>query len=393
MLVKKVVIDRANRLYQLPPEILSFVPEESKRVILKRTDLLDLASFQWPVEFTAHDTLSMASLKPASKERLNNLKEEIVAWMAATHQVKLSGTHEVFIGNGISSTLFHLALAFVDQGDLTFVPDIGIPLYRKVTIACGGEPVGYAISSKNGWQPNFARVNTQLGRVARLLFLNSPHNPTGSELGEKELAELIWTAGRENILIVNDAAYQAVSGRKPISLLAVQAGRKVSVELYSFSYQFGLPPMPFGFAVGNRDVIAGIRTASSLFPVRIPDYFVDLALRGMRQASSEGLKTARSLFQQTQAEASNLLSVLSLESEGEATIPFIWARIDRRSHAATLARLLYRRSRILVAPGTSFGEKGEGYLRFALTTGPKAYADAAARVQKRLKLLRAGGDE
>ncbi len=53
---------------------------------------------------------------------------------------------------------------------------------------------------KNNWRPDFERINTRMGRVARLLFLNSPHNPTGAELSEKELANLVWLAGKENTL-------------------------------------------------------------------------------------------------------------------------------------------------------------------------------------------------
>jgi aminotransferase len=54
---------------------------------------------------------------------------------------------------------------------------------------------------------------------------------------------------------------------------------------------------------------------------------------------------------------------------------------------------LYRRSRILVAPGTGLGESGQGYLRFSLTAGPENYRKAAARLKRKMKLFQTEDDE
>ncbi len=392
MPIKRLIIDKADRLYQLPPELLAVVAADERRPMLRRLDAIDLASFTWPPQIEPDYLPNPEGIRPASTERLNNLKEELIAWLAAQHQVRLT-TRELFIGGRVSSLMFGLALAYVETGDVAFVPDLGLPLYRKVVIAAGGEPVGYSVSAKNNWSPKFDRLNTGLGRVARLLFLNTPHNPTGAELSEKELADLVWKVGRENILVVNDAAYQSISGRKPASLLAVEGGKRVGVEVHSFSYQFGLPWLPFGFVAGNREIITGLKTAAALTPAYIPDYYIDLALPAIRQYPGQALRNTRSLINQTAAEAENLFRLLSLENAGAGTVPFAWARIERRRNASTMARLLHRRFRVLVVPGNGFGENGQGYLRFSLTTGPKAYVEAYTRLEKRLKHLHGADDE
>jgi LL-diaminopimelate aminotransferase len=386
-MIKKVVVDKADRLYQMPLDIDSLLPSRQGKLI-RRPDAIDLATFNWPLSFNADFAVEPHSLNPASRERLGNLREELAAWFAKHHQVKLHPEKEIFIGGSISSLAFALALANIDNGDLAFVPDLGMPLYRKVIIACGGEAVGYSVSPKNNWLPEFERIGTRMGQVARLLFLNSPHNPTGAELSEKELANLVWLAGKENTLIANDAAYQSVPSRLPLSLLSVEGGKRVGIEFHSFSYTFGLPPLPFGFAVGNRDAISGIEAAGGLTRTDIPDYFVDLALRNIRQYPSESLKFVRNQFLQTSAEAAALMNLLSLDVGGYATVPYLWARIERRRSATSLARLLYRRARVLTVPGTVFGENGQGFLRFSLTATPQNYEDACIRIKKRITLLK-----
>jgi LL-diaminopimelate aminotransferase len=281
--------------------------------------------------------------------------------------------------------MFTIALAFIDNGDITFVPELGIPLYRRVTTACGGEAVSYSLSAKNDWLPDFERVHTRLGRVAGILFLNSPHNPTGGELSEKNMADLVWLAGRENIIVVNDAAYAAISGRKQVSLMSINGGNKIGVEVYSFAYHFGLLAMPFGFVVGNREIISGVKLASRLVPSFIPDAYVDLALRGIRQFPNDLLKETRAAMARNSAEGAKLLNILELEKAGFDTVPFIWAKIERRRQAATATAFLYRRSRILAVPGTAFGDTGEGFLRFSLTVPPASYSAAVQRLRRKRK--------
>lgn len=385
MIVKKVVIDKANRLYQFPPDILSFVRSDKRPSLIKKRELVDLAGFEWPVPMS--DQLSRGSA-PASGEKIRELQNELAGWFEAVHSVRLNPNREIFIGGSISDIMLGLATAFIDSGDIAFVPQLGIPLYRRVTAACDAEPVSYKISARDDWTPDFKRINTRLGKVARVLFLNSPHNPTGAELSEKEMAELIWLASRENIIIVNDAAYQAVSGRKPVSLMAVKGGKKVGVEVGSFAYQFGLPAYPFGFAVGSREIINGLQLASSLRRAYLPEGLVDVAMAAIRQYPGEGLKQARRHFNDSSAAANKLLELLELEKSGLDTVPFLWARIEGRRRSNSAASVLYRRSRILVAPGTGFGESGEGYLRFSLTASADSYQSAVGRVRRKLKLLK-----
>jgi len=386
---KKIIIDKANRLHQMPPDILSFIRTESLRPLLKKPKLIDLATFTWPVTYDSHSAPSAPELQPASSEQLNNLKEELIAWFATHHHVKLKSTKELFVGGGIRTLLFNLALSFLENGDIAFVPELGLPLYRKIVTACGGEPINYNVSAKNNWSPGFERLNTHLGRAARVLFLNSPHNPTGFELNEKEMAELAWLAGRENFLVVNDAAYQSLPERKPVSLLSAAGGRKVGVEIYSFSYQFGLPPLPFGFIAGNREVINAVKQSAGLLPSYIPAYYIDLALQAIRKFPSETLKKTRKQISRAASEANRLLSALSLEKAGSATVPFIWAEIAKREQNSTVtARQLYRRYRILTAPGTAFGESGQGFLRLSLTAAPEIYSEAAGRLKRKIKILK-----
>jgi LL-diaminopimelate aminotransferase len=382
-MVKKVLIDKANRLYQMPPPILAFAEAERQRMKPRREDIIDLGTFVWPVEFDRSRPPDTDSFRPAQDRQLAEMKEELAAWLSKRFQVRLVSDKEIFIGGSMSSMFYQLTMAYVDVGDVAFVPNVGIPLYRWAVTACDGEPIGYAVSSKGDWIPRFDRLNTGLGRVARLLFLNTPHNPTGAVMSEKELAELIWLAGRENILLVNDASHAGLPAAKPPSMLGIKGSKRVSVEIHSFSHLLGLPPMPLGFAVGNRELINGLKRVARTSPAHLPRYYVDLAIEGLRRDPDVSLEGIRDRLKRTREAAQPLLEMLKLEPAGYTDSPFLWAKIDRRTSSTPLARTLLKRYRILSAPGVSFGENGEGYLRFCLLAGEETFKAAAARVEKR----------
>jgi hypothetical protein len=68
VLVKKIILDKANRLYQLPPDLLAFVRPEAKRLLPRRAELIDLARLQWPIAFEAEHAVDASGLAPASNQ-------------------------------------------------------------------------------------------------------------------------------------------------------------------------------------------------------------------------------------------------------------------------------------------------------------------------------------
>lgn len=392
MAVKKVLIDRANRLYQMPPDLLDFIKSEKKPGLLKRQELIDLAALSWPIRFEKERDIDPQDLGPARPDTINLLKEELAGWLYAVHKLKAAADREIYVGGSVSGMIHSLTTAYIDYGDVAFVPDISDPLYRQAITAAGGEAVSYHMAPAENWRPNFDRVQTRLSRVARLLFLNSPHDPTGAVSAERELAELIWIASRENILVINDASHAGLAQHLPPSLLGAEGGLKVGLELFSLPQLFGLPFLPAGFAVGNKDVIRSLRAADRLRPSFIPEYYVKLAIGAVRRFPTEPLKQIKREMERTALEAGRLLEKLSLESCGLNTVPFVWARIEKRSDSVAAARTLFRRYRVLCIPGTAFGEAGQGYLRFSTIAPPDAYQTGSSRIKERTSLLKKAED-
>jgi LL-diaminopimelate aminotransferase len=383
MVVTKVLLEKANRLYQMPPDLMSFARTEKSAGLLRRKDTIDLATFRWPVSFDTALSPQGPALEALDDKGLDGLKEELADWLQARYGCKLSADKHIYIGGSISGLVLSLALALVDQGDVAFVPQLSVPLYRTVVACAGGESVSYPVSARTNWRPDFEKLNSQLGRVARLIFINSPHNPTGVELTSKELASLIWKASRENVVIVNDAAYQSIPEHDTVSLLTITGARRVGVEVHSFSYLLGLPRMPWGFVAGNRDVISALKQISRVLSGRPPRFVAELISSGLKGYPGPNIEQIRRSLTKSRAGSSELAELLGLETFSKSAVPYSWCRLGVRRQSQTFSRQLFRRHGILTVPGSDFGDSGEGWIRFCLSAGPEAFDLAAKRVKRR----------
>src|SRR5207253_1454778 len=84
---------------------------------------------------------------------------------------------------GSKEGIAHIALCFIDPGDVALVPDPGYPVYSVGTMFAGGESYYLPLKEENGFLPDLDAVPNEVARRAKLLWINYPNNPTGAIAG------------------------------------------------------------------------------------------------------------------------------------------------------------------------------------------------------------------
>ena len=110
MVPKKVVIEKANRLYQLPPEPDAFLPERRRRSLIRKTTVLELASFVWPIHADESRQVSAAAFGPADRDSIGRLKDALAAWYQTRFGARLNPEKEIYIGGNTSSIIVSLEI-------------------------------------------------------------------------------------------------------------------------------------------------------------------------------------------------------------------------------------------------------------------------------------------
>jgi len=391
-MIKKIVLDKADRIYHFPFDVEEFFPRRAISSGESKEPVIDLGHFRWPNKEIIESS-EKVSTSAASPDDLSNLKASIADWLENEYHIEVEPKKEIYVGAGIHRIIFDFCLAFIEYGDIVLCPEPGIPFYRRFVIAAGGVPVSYSISSKTDYKPSFSRLPENLGKSAKVLILNSPHNPTGTMLDDHELADLVRTAAKQNLFIINDAAFCSIAEAKHPLLRNVPGGRKVGLEVFSFPFAFGLGYIPFGFAVGPPEVINGLEIAGKTIGAYIPKCWINPVIEAIKTYPSDGLKEIRKNIGLSRQKAELLIEKMNWKSVGGKSTPFVWAEIPERKGSSAYAAAILRRRRVLTLPGVAMGETGEGFLRLSLTATEKEYAEAMVRFSRKLQLRSKTGGE
>jgi len=158
---------------------------------------------------------------------------------------------------GAKSALSMLPSTFINPGDITIMTVPGYPILGTHTKWLGGEVVNLPLTKENNFLPDLDSLNQDTLKRAKLLYLNYPNNPTGASATAEFFAKAIKLAKDNNIIIIHDAAYAALTfdGVQPFSFLSVPGAKEVGIEIHSLSKSYNMTGWRIGFVAGNELIV------------------------------------------------------------------------------------------------------------------------------------------
>jgi succinyldiaminopimelate transaminase len=294
-----------------------------------------------------------------------DLRQAIVSYMDRRFGVSLDPETQVLPTSGSKELVFHLPLMVIDANaaDRTVVfPDPGYQAYLRGCLFAGGQPHGVPLTGDFRFRP--WELPTELLRRTRLMWINSPHNPTGALSPLEHLARTHELCQEHDILLVNDECYADIYvHERPHSLLEVST--EGCLVVHSLSKRSGMTGYRSGFVAGDPKVMKWLRKLRVNPGVVPADMFNAGATIAWNEDSHvalrrEGFAAKRQVMERFFAQE-DMQIVAS-----EATF-YLWIRCPYGLDDPTYARALAAHG-IVVCPGSTLGLSGSGagYVRVAL---------------------------
>ncbi len=147
---------------------------------------------------------------------------------------------------------------FINPGDITLMTVPGYPVLGTHTQYLGGKVVNLPLTETNRFLPDLKSIDSVTRKNAKILYLNYPNNPTGAKAPREFYEEAIEFAKRNDIVIIQDAAYAALTyDGKPESFLSLPGAMDVGVEFHSLSKAYNMTGWRIAFIVGNEFIVKG----------------------------------------------------------------------------------------------------------------------------------------
>ena len=381
------MIEAANRLHTVEEYYFSKKLREVN--LLKATGLPiinlgigspDLQPPQKVIDALTKGLLDSNAHKYQSYQGLPELREEMATFYREQFNVSLSPKTEILPLMGSKEGIMHISMAYLNEGDEVLIPNPGYPTYQSVTKLVGAKPVFYELDEESNWLPDLnALEQLDLNKV-KLMWINYPHMPTGAKATYNLFEELVNFAKRNSILIVNDNPYSFILNDAPKSILSVRGAKEVCLELNSLSKTFNMAGWRVGMVLGDYKHINNI--------LKVKSNMDSGMFYGIQKGAVEALKCSEmwfislnSVYEQRRKLVWKLAEALNCTFDKNASGLFVWAKLPAMVKADEFIDVLLKNNHIFIAPGTIFGTKGEGYVRFSLCAPNEDIEEAIARIR------------
>ncbi|WP_353931534.1 aspartate aminotransferase [Okeanomitos corallinicola TIOX110] len=383
-------ITPAERVQKLPPYVFARLDELKAKAREQGLDLIDLGMGN-PDGATPQPIIDagIAALQnPANHgyppfEGTANFRKAITKWYNRRYGVKLDPDSEALPLLGSKEGLGHLAIAYINPGDIVLVPSPSYPVHFRGPIIAGGVIHSITLKEENNWLIDLSSIPEEVARKAKILYFNYPSNPTGATAPREFFEEIVAFARKYEILLVHDLCYAelAFDGYQPTSLLEIPGAKDIGVEFHTLSKTYNMAGWRVGFVVGNRHVIQGLRTLKTNL-----DYGIFSALQ---TAAETALELPDSYLQEVQTRYRTRRDFL-IDGLGKLgwNVPktkatmYLWVKCPVGMGSTDFALDVLQKTGVVVTPGNAFGAGGEGYVRISLIADCDRLGEALQRFKQ-----------
>lgn len=317
-------------------------------------------------------------------EGLPRLHRALAGWYEARFGVELNPQNEVLVLMGSQDGLAHIAMAYIDPGDIALVPDPGYPIYACGINLAGGTVYPMPLLAKNNFLPDLSAIPDDVAERAKLMWLNYPNNPVAANANRQFFKAVVEFARRNDIMVCHDVAYSelAYDGFRPMSFLEVPGAKEVGIEFYSLSKTYNMAGCRIGFAVGNADVLSTLGRFKSNI-----DYGVFKVVQEAGIAALEGpqdcVRETAATYQRRRDVLVDGLAQLGWHMPKPQASMFVWAPLPPGYISSyDFCMELLETAGVIVIPGIAFGKQGEGYVRIGLVQPEDKLQEVVRRISE-----------
>lgn len=379
----------AERLRNLPPYVFARLDELKAKAKEQGLDLIDLGMGN--PDGATPDPVVQAAIAAIQDTRNHgyppfegtaSFRRTITTWYHRRYGVTLDPDGEALPLLGSKEGLTHLALAYVNPGDLVLVPSPAYPAHFRGPLIAGGDIHILTLTPDNGWLIDLAAIPDTIADRAKILYFNYPSNPTAATAPREFFEDVVAFARRHDILLVHDLCYAELSfdGYQPTSLLEIPGAKDISVEFHTLSKTYSMAGWRVGFVVGNRHIIQGLRTLKTNLDYGIFSA-IQVAAETALQLPDRYLHEVQERYRSRRDFLIQGLADLGWVIPKPLATMYLWVPCPPGIGSTDFALKVLEQTGVVFTPGNAFGPAGEGYVRISLI----ADCDRLGNVLNRLK--------
>jgi aminotransferase len=319
---------------------------------------------------------------------LPELRKAISEKLTRENRIPIDGPEEVLVVSGTQEGMFLAAMTFLQPGDEALVLDPYYPAYFEETLIAGAKPVTVPLSADSGYRIDAKHLEQYVTPKTRMVWLNSPANPTGHVFSKKDLEEVAAVAERNDLLVFTDEIYEKLvyDGAEHVSIGRLPGMEERVITTNGFSKCYAMAGWRIGYLAADKtliDQMSKLHYYAVLCASTIAQIAGLAALNGPQDC-------VRDMVQEYDRRRSAVLNGLG-KIAGISYVPpkgafYVFPNISAfDKNDESVAETLIREFSVATVPGSGFGRAGAGHLRISYSVPMTEIEEGLNRFQKGLQ--------
>ena len=317
-----------------------------------------------------------------------------VAARFARRTGKPCAADNVVIVPGTQAGLYCALQCLAGPGDEVIVPEPMYATYEAVGGASGAHLVNIPLRPENGFHPDLAALARAVTPRTRMIWINSPHNPTGAVLDRAEIAAIAALCRQHDLWLLSDEVYEDLAfARAHVSPWSLPGMEERTVVVSSLSKSHAIPGFRIGWMIGPTSLTPHLFNLLLCTLYGGPPFIQD----GGLVALTSDLPEVAALHEDYRRRAALMFGILAAAPNCRVAAPEggMFVLLDIRASGLSseeFAKRLLEREGVAVLPADGFGPSATGHLRISLTADDAKLAEAGERIVRLARQL-AGRNE
>ena len=385
----------AERVRPMTPSSTSALAARTTELRAAGHDIIGMGTgeldFDTPqhIKQAAKDAIDQGFTRYTAVDGIAELKQAIINKFSTENQLEY-GMKQVMVSCGCKQTLYNLAQALLNEGDEVIIPAPYWVSYPDIVKLAGGNPVFINADIEQGFKITPRQLEAAITARTRLIFINSPSNPSGVHYTPEELTELGTILQRHpKIIVATDDIYEHMlwEGTPFKNILNVcPALFERGVVLNGVSKSYAMTGWRIGYVAGPEQLIQKMKTIQSQStsnPSSISQYAALAAIEGDQTFTQEVVKTLKERHDFVYKALLEIDGIKCLPCQGTfyilPNVQEVMTRLGIHSDVE-LSEFLIEKAKVAVVPGSAFG--APGYVRVSFATSMENLEKAMQRLHK-----------
>ena len=337
----------------------------------------------WHVREQGIYALERGKTHYTSNAGLITLREEICNYVKRKYNLSYESKKNVLITIGGSEAIDMIIRSTITSDDEVIITKPCYVSYEPLVILQGGSVKEINLKSENKFKLTKEELLSNITKKTKMIIMNYPNNPTGGIMTKADLEEIAPILIEHDILVISDEIYSELSYKENhVSIASLPGMKERTIVINGFSKAFAMTGWRLGYALGPEELISQMTKIHQFAIMCAPTVSQYAAVEALKYGDDD-VKLMRESYNQRRLFCLDKLNEMGIECFEPEGAFYLFPSIKKYGLSSEdFSMKLLNEEKLVVVPGTAFGDAGEGFIRISYAYSIESLTEAFKRLKR-----------